>query len=277
MSVFVGIDVGGTFTDLIVYDTATATTRAVKVPSNRGAPDEAVLAALDRAEVEADSLRLIVHGTTVATNALLERRGAHTGFVTTHGFRDVLELGRTTRLVPNSLYDPYFRRPAPLIRRRDRITVQERMEADGTISSPLDEAAVETAALALKAEGVESVVIGFVNGYRNDAHERRAAAILARHFEYVTVSTAVLNEIREFERFSVAAINGYVMPVMASYISRLTRAVQRSFPHSTPWHRMVACCPRRPLLRSRSEPFCPGLRRGSLRRCTSRARWKSRT
>jgi N-methylhydantoinase A len=106
------------------------------------------------------------------------------------------------------------------------------MEADGTISSPLDEAAVETAALALKAEGVESVVIGFVNGYRNDAHERRAAAILARHFEYVTVSTAVLNEIREFERFSVAAINGYVMPVMASYISRLTRAVQRSFPHA---------------------------------------------
>ena len=136
MSVFVGIDVGGTFTDLIVYDTRSATTRAVKVPSNRAAPDEAVLAALDRAGLDASALQLVVHGTTVATNALLERRGARTGFVTTAGFRDVLELGRTTRLVPNSLYDPYFRRPAPLIRRRDRVTVAERMEADGQVEPP---------------------------------------------------------------------------------------------------------------------------------------------
>ena len=232
MSLFVGIDVGGTFTDLIVYDSATGATRAVKVPSNRAAPDAAVLAALDRAELDPAALQLIVHGTTVATNALLERRGARTGFVTTAGFRDVLELGRTTRLVPNSLYDPYFRRPAPLIRRRDRISVAERMEADGQASLELDEAAVEAAALGLKAEGVQSVVVGFINGYRNAAHERRAGAILARHFEYVTLSTAVLNEIREFERFSVAAINGYVMPVMASYISRLTRAVHDAYPRA---------------------------------------------
>ena len=232
MSVFVGIDVGGTFTDLIVHDAATGITRAVKVPSNRAAPDLAVLAALDRAALEPSALRLVVHGTTVATNALLERRGARTGFVTTAGFRDVLELGRTTRLVPNSLYDPYFRRPAPLIRRRDRVTVAERVEASGVASLPLDEAAVEAAALALKADGVESVVIGFVNGYRNAVHERRAAAILARHFEYVTLSTAILNEIREFERFSVAAINGYVMPVMASYVSRLTRAVRDTYPQA---------------------------------------------
>ena len=93
MSVFVGIDVGGTFTDLIVYDTRSATTRALKVPSNRGAPDQAVLAALDQAELDSSALQLIVHGTTVATNALLERRGARTGFITTAGFRDVLELG----------------------------------------------------------------------------------------------------------------------------------------------------------------------------------------
>ncbi len=230
MTAFVGIDVGGTFTDLIVYDADSATTRAVKVPSNRAAPDAAVLAALTRAELAPAALRLVVHGTTVATNALLERRGARTGFVTTAGFRDVLELGRTTRLVPNSLYDPYFRRPPPLIRRRDRITVSERTEADGQPSTPLDEAGVERAALALKAQGVESVVVGFVNAYRNAGHERQAAAILARHFTHVTVSTAVLNEIREFERFSVAAINGYVMPVMASYISRLTQAVHDSYP-----------------------------------------------
>ena len=232
MSLFVGIDVGGTFTDLIVHDAATAITRAVKVPSNRAAPDAAVMAALDQAGLDPRALHLVVHGTTVATNALLERRGAHTGFVTTAGFRDVLELGRTTRLVPNSLYDPYFRRPAPLIRRRDRIAVSERMEADGTPSLPLDEAAVEAAACTLKAEGVQSVVVGFVNGYRNARHEQQAAAILAKHFEHVTLSTAVLNEIREFERFSVAAINGYVMPVMASYVGRLTRAVRAAYPRA---------------------------------------------
>ncbi len=225
MSLFAGIDVGGTFTDLIVYDTATATTRALKVPSNRAAPDEAVLAALDRAGLAPGALRLVVHGTTVATNALLERRGAWTGFITTAGFRDVLELGRTTRLVPNSLYDPYFRRPPPLIRRWDRLAVPERMEASGEPSLALDEAAVEAAALTLKAAGVESVVVGFVNAYRNPVHERRAGALLARHFDHVTLATDVLNEIREFERFSVAAINGYVMPAMAGYISRLTRAV----------------------------------------------------
>ncbi len=230
MSAFVGIDVGGTFTDLIVYDAASATTRAVKVPSDRAAPDRAVLAALRLADLEPQSLRLVVHGTTVATNALLERRGAHTGLITTEGFRDVLELGRTTRLVPNSLYDPYFRRPAPLIRRRDRICVAERMEADGAASRALDTAAVEAAALTLKAQGVESVVVGFINGYRNAAHEREAAAILARHFAHVTLSTAILNEIREFERFSVAAINGYVMPVMAGYIGRLTRALHAACP-----------------------------------------------
>ena len=111
--------------------------RTVKVPSVRDAPDEAVLAALDKVGVAADAVALVVHGTTVATNALLERRGARCAFVTTEGFRDVLELGRTTRLVPNTLYDPYFRRPAPLIRRRDRHTLKERVAADGSIVTAL--------------------------------------------------------------------------------------------------------------------------------------------
>ena len=230
LRVFIGIDVGGTFTDLIVYDPGSGTTSTVKVPSDRAAPDRAVLCALGCAGVAAGEVALIVHGTTVATNALLERRGSRTGFVTTAGFRDVLELGRTTRLVPNSLYDPYFERPAPLIARRDRLTVAERTEADGGISTALDEAAVEAAARTLKQAGVEAVVVGFVNAYRNPLHEEQAAAILLRHFAHVTRSTAVLNEIREFERFSVAAINGYVMPVMASYVGRLTQAVRGAYP-----------------------------------------------
>lgn len=227
---YVGIDVGGTFTDLTLHDLASGETSAVKVPSDRAAPDRAVLAALEKSGVAPDLVELIVHGTTVATNALLERRGSRTGFVTTAGFRDVIELGRTTRLVPNSLYDPYFRRPAPLVARRDRKVVPERMEADGQVRIPLDEPALEAAALDLKASGVEAVVVGFINAYRNPAHERRAAEILARHFEHVTISTGVLNEIREFERFSVAAINGYLMPAMASYVGRLTRAIRDRYP-----------------------------------------------
>lgn len=230
--IFVGIDVGGTFTDLTIYDLGSGETRAVKVPSNRAMPDEAVLAGLDKAGVRGDAVRLIVHGTTVATNALLERRGARTALVTTAGFRDVLELGRTTRLVPNSLYDPFFKRPEPLVRRRDRRTVSERIEADGRVSTPLDEAALDALGVELAGAGIEAAVIGFVNSYRNPAHERRAAEILRRHFKHVTISTDVLNEIREFERFSVAAINGYVMPVMSSYVGRLTQAVRQKFPAS---------------------------------------------
>lgn len=230
--IFVGIDVGGTFTDLTIYNLGSGETRAVKVPSNRAKPDEAVLAGLEKAGVSGSEVQLIVHGTTVATNALLERRGSRTAFVTTAGFRDVLELGRTTRLVPNSLYDPFFKRPPPLVRRRDRHTVKERVEADGRASAALDESALETLGAKLAGEGVEAIVIGFVNSYRNPAHERRAAEILGRHFKHVTISTDVLNEIREFERFSVAAINGYVMPVMSSYIKRLTQAVRRKYPES---------------------------------------------
>ena len=221
-----GLDVGGTFTDLTLYDRASGETRAFKVPSNRRAPDEAVLAALDKSGVPREQVGLIVHGTTVATNALLERRGARAAMITTEGFRDVVELGRTTRLVPNSLYDPYFQRPEVLIRRRDRRVVRERVEADGTISQPLDRAALVEIARALKEEGIEAIVVGFINSYRNARHEQAAAAVLREMFEFVTVSSDVLNEMREFERFSAATINIYVMPIMASYVRRLTGAVQ---------------------------------------------------
>ncbi len=226
----VGLDVGGTFTDLTLYDTATARATAVKVPSNRGAPDQAVLAALDKCGVDRGQVRLIVHGTTVATNALLERRGARVALVTTEGFRDVLELGRTTRLVPNSLYDPYFRRPPLLVPRRDRFVVDERMEADGHASRPLDEAGIVALADRLAGDGVEAIVIAFINSYRNPAHEARARALFLERFEFVTASTGVLNEMREFERMSAAAINAYVMPVMASYVRRLTSAVKATSP-----------------------------------------------
>jgi N-methylhydantoinase A len=226
----IGIDVGGTFTDLIVYDPARDETSALKVSSNRASPDKAVLEALAKAAVAPERLRLIVHGSTVATNALLERRGARAAFVTTEGFRDVLELGRTTRLVPNSLYDPYFRRPAPLVARADRYVVRERIDTAGGIETPLEEADVEALAERLLTAGVETAAIGFLNSYRNPEHELTAARILSRKLPFVTVSTEVLNEIREFERFSAAALNAYVMPVMARYIEGLKAAIARRYP-----------------------------------------------
>lgn len=222
----IGIDVGGTFTDLTVYDVSSRKTSAVKVPSNRGEPDQAVLDALDKSGVEVEHIALIVHGTTVATNALLERRGSRTGFITTDGFRDVLELGRTTRLVPNTLYDPYFVRPSPLVERRDRRTVAERVFTDGSVETPLDEKTLEIVARELKNEGIEAVSVGFINAYRNPANEQAAKSVLERHFDFVSVSTDVLNEVREFERFSAVSINGYVMPVMARYAQRLTDAIK---------------------------------------------------
>jgi N-methylhydantoinase A len=223
----IGIDVGGTFTDLIAYDRVSRKVLAFKVPSNRAEPDKAVLAALNKSEIPDEQVELLVHGTTVATNALLERRGAKIAFVTTKGFRDVLELGRTTRLVPNTLYDPYFIRPDPLADRRDRCVVNERTLSDGTLETVLDEGALEALAEVLKRQGIEAVAIGFINAYRNPANENAARSVLERHFEYVTVSTEVLNEVREFERFSAASINAYVMPVMARYTERLTASIKQ--------------------------------------------------
>ncbi|WP_167858599.1 hydantoinase/oxoprolinase family protein [Methylobacterium nonmethylotrophicum] len=227
---FVGIDVGGTFTDATVYDVAARTCSAVKVPSNRAAPDQAVLAVIAKSAAPACGIRRVVHGTTVATNALLERRGARAALVATRGFRDVIELGRTTRLTPGSLYDPYFRRPPPVIRRRDRHEVAGRVEASGAVSEPLDEADLDALGRALAADGVEAVAVGFLNAYRNPAHERRAKEILSRHLGFVTVSTDVLNEVREYERFFVTALNAVLMPIMARYVGALTEAVAEGYP-----------------------------------------------
>jgi N-methylhydantoinase A len=227
---FVGLDVGGTFTDAVVYDVARRTSFAVKVPSNRSAPDQAVLAALAKSRVAPASVRRIVHGTTVATNALLERRGARVAFLASEGFRDVIELGRTTRLTPGSLYDPYFRRRQPVIQRRDRHEVEERIAADGAVDTPLDEVAVDALGRQLASEGIEAIAIGFLNAYRNPLHEERARAILRRHLPFVTISTDVLNEVREYERFFATALNAYLMPGMARYVGSLQHAIDQAYP-----------------------------------------------
>ena len=193
-----GIDVGGTFTDLIVVEPATGEVRIAKVPTTVENQAFGVIAALDAAAVAPAALDAIVHGTTTTTNAMLERKIATVGLITTRGFRDVLELGRRTRPTPYGLKGRFV----PLIERRFRLEVDERVDAEGEVLVPLAEAQVEAAAKQLLALGAESVVIHFLHSYVNPAHEARAAEIVRGLWpnRYVTAGHTVVAEYREYER-----------------------------------------------------------------------------
>ena len=218
-SCIAGIDVGGTFTDLIVVDDDSAEVRIAKVPTTVDNQAFGVLAALAAAGVDPASLDAIVHGTTTTTNAMLERKIATVGLITTRGFRDVLELGRRTRPTPYGLKGRFV----PLIERHLRLEVDERMDADGRVLVPLDEAEVAAAATKLIELGAESVVIHFLHSYINPAHEARAAEIVRALWpnRYVTAGHTVVAEYREYERGTTAAVNAAIQPVLHRYIERL--------------------------------------------------------
>jgi N-methylhydantoinase A len=215
----VGVDVGGTFTDLIAIDPKTRAVRVAKVPTTTDNQAFGVLAAIKASGDDPAGLAAVVHGTTTTTNALLERKIAKCGLITTRGFRDSLELGRRTRPTPYGLTGRFV----PLIPRELRLEVPERMDADGKIVTPLDDAAVAAAAKALLAQGCEAVVIHFLHSYINQAHERRAGEIVRAIWPnaYVTLGSAVLSEYREYERGVTAAVNASVQPVLHRYIARL--------------------------------------------------------
>ncbi len=221
MSRIAGIDVGGTFTDLVLVDEASGEVRLAKVPTTTDNQAFGVLAALDETGASLAELAAIVHGTTTTTNAMLERKHARVGLITTRGFRDVLELGRRTRPRPYGLTGAF----RPLVERELRCEVKERMDADGAVVRELDEAEVESAARRLAALGAESVVIHFLHSYINPAHENRAAEIVRRVWPnpYVTVGHTLLSEYREYERGVTAAVNAAIQPVLHRYIERLTR------------------------------------------------------
>ena len=223
----VGIDVGGTFTDFTVLDDATGVMSHFKVSSTPHDPSEAIgsgVASFGERGLEARDIVHYGHGTTVATNMVIERRGGKTGLLTTAGFRDVLESGRQTR---PDLFDMSVRKPEPLVARPLRIEVAERLGPDGQVITPLDEAAVADAARRFSAAGVEAVAIGFLHSYRNPDHEQRAAAILRRYLPavFISLSSDVLPEFREYERISTTVMNAYLMPRMAGYLDRF---MQRS-------------------------------------------------
>src|SRR5882724_151706 len=212
----VGVDVGGTFTDLVCVDEATGEVRVAKVPITVANQAGGVQGALVGAAAGVVEVVVIVHGTTTATNALLERKGARTGLITTRGFRDVLELGRRTRPTPYGLKGTF----EALIPRDLRLEVDERVDAEGLVVTPLAHDQMREAVTRLRAQGVEALVIHFMHSYLNDAHERQAREIAATLWPnaYITVGSELLPEYREFERGTTAAITGFVQPVIDRYL-----------------------------------------------------------
>jgi N-methylhydantoinase A len=225
MSMVVGCDVGGTFTDLILLDEDSGDVRVAKVPTTMENQALGVLAAIEAAKVSPHELDLIVHGTTTATNALLERKFARCGLITTRGFRDVLELGRRTRPNPYGMHGQFH----PLIDRPRRLEVAERIDASGEVVTALNEDDVRRAASELLEMGCESVVIHFLHAYVNPDHERRAKAIVEQVWpnEFITLGSDVLPSYREFERGVAAAVNACVQPIMTRYLSRLSEELEQ--------------------------------------------------
>jgi len=214
---WIGIDVGGTFTDLVLYDPDTGALDLRKTPSTPHNHAEGVINGIDQTGVVLSRVGKIAHGTTVATNTVLERNGARTAVVTTRGFRDILEIGRGNRTV---LYDFKHTRPKPLVPRSRVFEVDERILCDGSVHRPLEEEQVRAIGGELARLGVESVAICFLHAYANDAHEQRAKEILAAQLPdtFIATSAEVLPESREFERFATALLNVYVAPRMRRYL-----------------------------------------------------------
>ncbi|WP_027167100.1 hydantoinase/oxoprolinase family protein [Mesorhizobium sp. WSM3224] len=219
-SVVAGIDVGGTFTDLLLIDgKAGGKVHIAKTPTTVENQAFGVVAALGATGFPIDGIDLIVHGTTTTTNAVLERRLARTGMITTRGFRDVIELGRRTRPQAYGMTGTFV----PVIPRDLRLEVSERVEASGAIRVALDEAEMRDAVSRLLDAGCESLVIHFLHSYANPAHERRAAEIAAELWPngHITTGHALLSEAREFERGVTAAVNASVQPILERYVERL--------------------------------------------------------
>jgi N-methylhydantoinase A len=216
------IDIGGTFTDLVL--SLPDRTLSAKLLTTHDAPDRAVIEGtrgiLDDAGIDGGQLDLLVHGTTLATNALIERKGARTALITTRGFRDSLEIAYEHRF---EQYDLYMERPTPLVDRDLRLEVPERLAADGSVLLDLDETALLALVDTLRAHRIEAVAISFLHSYVNPVHEVRAGAVLAQAMPElaITLSSDVCREIREYERTSTTVANAYVLPLMASYLGRM--------------------------------------------------------
>ena len=227
----VSVDVGGTFTDLVAFDEKTGDVLNIKTPSAPTNPERGVVKAFRDYLLghEASDVRMVGHATTIATNTLLGQINLKlpmTALVTTKGFRDVIEIGRQRRA---EVYNLFFERPPMLVQRRHRYELEERMSQEGEVITPVNWEDLKKIIGELRAEGVESVAVGFLNSSTNTAHEEQVYEALRESLNnvYVTASYMVTNEYREYERFSTAVVNAALMPVMHTYITRLEADLKR--------------------------------------------------
>ena len=227
----VAVDVGGTFTDAVLTDSGGKRLVAIKVPTTPANRADGVMNAVHAvakaAGVEARDIKEVVHGSTTGTNALIERTGAKVGFLTTAGFRDLLEIGRVMR-PHEGLYDFTVDRPPPLVPRHLCVEAVERLDAAGAVLTPLDEASVQAAADVFARERIEAIAICFLFSFLSPGHERRAAAILAERFPdlLISISSDVSPEYREYERANTTVMNAYLAPVMRKYLARLEERIR---------------------------------------------------
>jgi N-methylhydantoinase A/oxoprolinase/acetone carboxylase beta subunit len=227
----IGVDVGGTFTDLIYWDDAAGTALVHKTPSTPEDPSVGTMNGIrelcSEAGVEPSELEMLFHGTTVATNSVLEHEGAKVGLLTTEGFRDILHIARKKRPYNFSSYQDVPWQKHPLARRRHRLPVKERITASGQVETPLDEEGARRAIRSLKETGVEAVAVCFLFSFVNPRHEARVRAILHEEFPeaYVCLSSDIAPQYREYERFSTTALNAFIGPKVSGYVGNLMEAV----------------------------------------------------
>jgi N-methylhydantoinase A len=232
-----GIDVGGTFTDIVLIDDQSGSIHYTKTLTTPADLAQGVLAGIGKileiAGAAMDQIEYIVHGTTIGTNALIERKGGRVGLITTAGFRDVLEIGRIER-PDGGLYDMSVDLPEPLVPRYLRLEVEERVGADGEVVKPLDERTVRDSAAALKDYGVEAIAVSLLFSFRNPAHEQRVSQICSELLPDVpvTISSEVAPEFREFERTSTTVINAYLLPVTRRYLDALQERLKKDYGHA---------------------------------------------
>ncbi|MBD2764649.1 hydantoinase/oxoprolinase family protein [Kocuria sp. cx-455] len=220
----VAVDVGGTFTDVCIFDEDDRSMRVTKVPSTPSDPMIAVMKGVERGEIDLQDVSLFSHGTTVATNALITRKFPEAAMVTTKGFRDVIEIRDGTK---DNLWDAYDDVPGPYIKRRDRFEITERMDFEGNVITPLDEVEAHRLAAVLRRRGVTTVAVCFINSFANPAHETRMRELLEEELPGVAISTSaeILPEIFEHDRFNTAVSNAVLAPLVSGYVNRLSDAL----------------------------------------------------
>ncbi len=229
----IGVDVGGTFTDLIYVDDEKGTVLVHKTPSTPADPSiatvEGIATLCEMAKIKPSELDQVFHGTTVATNIVIEHNGAEVGMITTRGYRDVLHIARHKKPMNFSLWQNLPWQAFPIARRRNRLTVNERILADGSIQIPLDDREVRAAVRKLKKAQVESVAVCLLFSFLNDTHEKRVAKIVREEFPeaFISVSSEVIPQYREYERFSTVALNAFIGPKVSNYVKRFDAELRK--------------------------------------------------